>query len=230
MQYAWLWSGKRQAGLRRPITRRNLRTSLVAAVVALAVLVWQWIAAPVEHLDRSDGMAVSTKSAASGGERYRLHGLITDVTDGDTLQIQVTGAGQQWSGQQRVRLASVDAPERTTSSQRPGQPFGNAARRFLSERVQGRTLTLSCFEQDLYERHICDVPDPGAEGVTVNQRLVAEGMAWANMEGQGRFLRDESLIGLQDHAKKHKRGLWSEPKPVPPWVWRYQCWRNGMCG
>lgn len=204
--------------------------SLLAGVVAVAVLVMQWLDMPARNADASGSISASTQSASSSEGQYSLHGQVTNVTDGDTLQIQVIDGGSLLrSGRQRVRLASVDAPERTTSPERPGQPFGNAARRFLSDRVHGRTVTLTCFEQDPYERHICDVPDPREPGVTVNQLLVTEGMAWANMEGRGRFLRDESLIGLQDQAKKHKRGLWAEPDPVPPWVWRYQCWRNGVC-
>uniref|UniRef100_UPI004055766A hypothetical protein n=1 Tax=Orrella sp. TaxID=1921583 RepID=UPI004055766A len=55
------------------------------------------------------------------------------------------------------------------------------------------------------------------------------GMAWANQQAGGKYLRDKSLLLLQAQAKAAKRGIWAEPNPTPPWVWRYECWRNGKC-
>lgn len=160
------------------------------------------------------------------GGTYPLHGRVVEVTDGDTLRISVGSAS---GDAQRVRLASIDAPERTTGSDRPGQPLADASRQFLAGQVQGRTLMLACFEQDPYGRHICDVPDAERTGATVNQALVAAGLAWANMEGKGRFLRDRTMLDLQSKAQSEKLGIWSKPDPVAPWVWRYQCWRKGQC-
>ena len=176
--------------------------------------------ARIAEQDRSESVSVGA------GGPYSLHGRIVEVTDGDTLRIRVNA---ETVDVQRVRLASVDAPERTTGSDRPGQPFADASKRFLARQVQGDTLILTCFEQDPYGRHICDVPDSDKPSATVNQALVAAGLAWANMEGNGRFLRDRALLDLQKRAQSEKLGIWSEPDPVAPWVWRYQCWRKGQC-
>lgn len=157
--------------------------------------------------------------------RYILEGTVTSVADGDTLSLRT---GQ--SGVQRIRLASIDAPEYSHSAERPGQPYGQEAQQFLAQRLQNANLSLTCYEQDPYERHICDVPDPLAEAETVNRALVAAGLAWANMEGRGKFLRDPAMTALQEQAQARKVGLWSQLEPVAPWVWRYQCWRNGQCG
>jgi micrococcal nuclease len=82
-------------------------------------------------------------------------------------------------------------------------------------------------EQDLYERHVCDVPLP--DGTTANQQQVQKGMAWANMEKRGKFLRDASLPAVQEQARAARLGIWQQPDAVAPWVWRYQCWQKQQC-
>jgi len=67
---------------------------------------------------------------------------------------------------------------------------------------------------------------------TANRRLVAAGLAWANQEAGGKFLRDAAMPELQRQARQARRGLWqmSRPRPIAPWQWRARCWRNGRCG
>jgi micrococcal nuclease len=152
---------------------------------------------------------------------YELNGKVVSVADGDTITVR--DAGENY----RIRLASIDAPEKGNGGNQPGQPYGEAARRFLADQVAGKTVTLTCFEEDRFGRHICDVL---LDDVTANQLLVYAGMAWANRQGKDKYLRDRRLLALQDDARANKRGLWAEPEPVAPWVWRYQCWRQGQCG
>ncbi|MCX5464938.1 thermonuclease family protein [Alcaligenes parafaecalis] len=153
---------------------------------------------------------------------FELTGRVVRVADGDTLTI----LGRD-NKQQRVRLASIDAPETSKDSRRPGQPFAVASRRFLSDLVSGKQLTLSCYERDRHGRAVCDVPLD--DGETANQKLVRAGMAMANREKRGRFLRDPRIDGLEREAKEDRVGIWSEPNPVPPWKWRYDCWQQGQC-
>jgi endonuclease YncB( thermonuclease family) len=152
---------------------------------------------------------------------YELTGKVIRVADGDTITLRGDHANH------RIRLASIDAPEKGSGSKRPGQPYGNASRQFLAEQVSGKTLTLDCYETDRYGRHICDIP---LGDYTANQLLVYAGMAWANRQGKDKYLRDRSLLQLQQDARDNKRGLWAEPGAVAPWQWRNDCWRNGQCG
>ncbi|WP_243477902.1 thermonuclease family protein [Orrella daihaiensis] len=152
---------------------------------------------------------------------YQINGKVVKVADGDTITVR------DGSENYRIRLASIDAPETGSGSKRPGQPYGEASRRFLANEVAGKQVELECFEEDRYGRHICDVL---MGEITVNQLLVYAGLAWANRQGKDKYLRDRRLLTLQDDAKANKRGLWVEPNPVPPWVWRYDCWRQGQCG
>ncbi|HEU0231104.1 MAG TPA: thermonuclease family protein [Burkholderiaceae bacterium] len=169
------------------------------------------------------GFVVSGQREAGASDKvaYTLAGRVVHVADGDTFTLLVDGR------RERIRMASIDAPETRKNRERPGQPMAQAAKQALAGLVAGKTLALSCFEHDRYGRNVCDVPLP--DGSTANRELVAEGLAWANGEGQGRYMRDRRLPGLEAAAREARKGIWSEPSPVPPWVWRYQCWKHGQC-
>jgi len=160
---------------------------------------------------------ISTAQAAS---TYSLTGRVVQVSDGDTINLLVE------KKQEHIRLASIDAPETAHGSERPGQPFGEASRKNLAQYVAGKTLTVTCFEKDRYDRHICDIP---VEGTTANRLQVEQGMAWANQQAKGKYLRDKSLPDLEKAARQKKLGIWSEPGAVSPWQWRVECWKNKKC-
>ncbi len=189
--------------------QNRLRNRTLTAMMALSLLT-------------SFVVTGSTAQAAnpSATTPYTLTGRVVQVSDGDTINILVERETH------RIRLASIDAPETGHGSARPGQPFGEASRKFLAEHVAGKTLTLLCFEKDQYGRDVCDVP---VDGTTANRLQVQGGMAWANQQGGGKYLRDRSLPTLEKQAQAARAGLWAEPNPVKPWVWRYQCWQKHQC-
>jgi len=159
-------------------------------------------------------------AAHATGNPYKLTGKVVRVSDGDTVNLLVENK------QERIRLASIDAPETAHGSSQPGQPFGEASRKNLAEYVAGKTLTVVCFEKDHYDRHICDIP---VNGTTANRLQVEQGYAWANQQAKGKFLRDKSLPDLEKSARQKKLGLWAEPGAVAPWEWRVECWKNKKC-
>ncbi|AEC18936.1 hypothetical protein PT7_0396 [Pusillimonas sp. T7-7] len=160
-------------------------------------------------------------AAVQDGASFKLTGRVVRVADGDTFNMLVNGK------QERIRMSSIDAPEVTKDRERPGQPMAQASRDALSRLISGKTLTVLCFEQDRYERNICDVPLD--DGMTANQKQVQAGMAWANMEKRGKFMRDPKLPGLEQQARSKRLGIWQDGKPVQPWAWRYQCWQKQQC-
>jgi len=212
-------------GIHTADVRRMLARHGVLRVVSALTVVWllaAWLLA-------SDAMPQDAARRSPDAPSYTLQGQVVRVTDGDGFTLLVAGRHQ------RVRMASIDAPELAQPSrQRRGQPYARAARAALTELIAGKTLTLACFEPDSYGRHVCDVPlsdDPhGAThaATTANRRMVEQGMAWANRQ-QDRFLRDPALADLQRQARAQQRGLWRDRHPVAPWVWRDQCWRRGQC-
>jgi endonuclease YncB( thermonuclease family) len=51
----------------------------------------------------------------------------------------------------------------------------------------------------------------------VNQQLVKEGWCWWFRK----FVpKDQALKQLEQEAKEAKKGLWADPNPVPPWLYR----------
>jgi endonuclease YncB( thermonuclease family) len=197
--------------LPKPAMNRLTVLSMIVAPLATGTLAWSGGAA-------AQAPGLSPKPAVYA---YSLTGRVVHVADGDTFTVLVQGR------RERVRMASIDAPETTKGPEQPGQPFAQASRDALAGLVSGKTLELQCFERDRFERNICDVPLGG--GTTANRRQVEAGMAWANMEGQGKFMRDPELGPLEARARESRLGLWQRNDAVRPWVWRYQCWKQRQC-
>jgi endonuclease YncB( thermonuclease family) len=194
------------------ILRRLGLPPTVAALVAAA------IAGAVGYYS---GSRAPTPTPAATKGIYTLHGRVVHVADGDTVTLQTA------DGERRIRLASIDAPEIGHGEVKPGQPYGQAARRSLADLVAGKTLQLKCYEKDQYARDVCDLP--GEQGHTANWQQVAAGYAWANTVRHGEYLRDPSLPQVERGARDKKLGLWADANPVAPWDWRYQCWNQHKC-
>lgn len=129
-----------------------------------------------------------------------FRGEVIHITDGDNLTI-VTD--KEWI---RVRLAGVDAPERN-------QPYGTRASQSLSDLCFWQEVIVTPVGKDEYGRIFgrvrCGDVDAGKE-------QVRRGMAWV----YDRYIKDPSLIPLQEEAQAAKRGLWADPYAKPPWEWR----------
>lgn len=130
---------------------------------------------------------------------------------GRRCTVYVLDAGQE---QHKVRLASIDAPER-------GQPFGTKAKEHLSDLVVGQDVTVEWNKRGRYGRIIGKVLHGGQD---VNLGMVGEGLAW----WYRKYSREQSPAdrGLyeaaEDTARTEQRGLWVDPDPVAPWEWRKQ--------
>jgi micrococcal nuclease len=151
-------------------------------------------------------------------------GKVVYVDDGDTVVMLLANMSQM-----KVRLASIDAPESSHTNKekgRAGQPYSENSKQFLSKLVKGAEVTARCFEKDRYDRDVCDL---FVKGESANRKLVAAGLAWANQASGGRYLRDKSLVKLEEDARGSKLGLWRGKAPVPPWEWRKVCWVEGKC-
>lgn len=169
-------------------------------------------------------IGVSQDSAAIGEAPQftplkRVPVQVVLVKDGDTVQVR--------EFLHDIRIASIDAPESAHARRRPGQPFGAASKKTLIEVLgKAKRVEAYCYEKDRYQRPVCDVY---ADGQSVGRTLVANGLAWANQSGAGRYLRDKQLLKLQADARSRKAGLWADFEPVEPWVWRDRCWKEERC-
>lgn len=131
-----------------------------------------------------------------------IAGIVKTFADGDTLRMQIDRKLQ------KIRLYGIDAPE-------IGQEFGTEARDFVREQTAGRTVNVERIGSDRYGRDVAIVRLP--DGRSLNAELVRHGYAWWSR----RHAPDNhELADAEREARSHKRGLWRQAEPLPPWVWR----------
>lgn len=128
---------------------------------------------------------------------------VVGVSDGDTLTVLRDGRTQV-----KVRLHGIDAPE-------TGQDFGARAKQAASELAFGQVVTIRERDRDRYGRTVAEVILP--DGASLNREMVWHGFAWWYRQYAP---KDGDLARLEGEAKAARRGLWADPKPVPPWEWR----------
>lgn len=111
---------------------------------------------------------------------------------------------------EKIRLAGIDAPELA-------QPFGIESRNYLEQMILGKVVEVEERSLDRYGRTVAELTTTG--GIDVNHRLVQKGFAWCYPSFAK---KDKKLFTLEARAKASSAGLWSEPNPEPPWVFRKQ--------
>jgi endonuclease YncB( thermonuclease family) len=130
-----------------------------------------------------------------------VEGRAVVVHDGDTITV-LTPAKMQV----KVRLEGIDAPESK-------QPFGAKAKEQLSALVFGKIVAVQWNAKDRYGRVLGRV---FCDGMDVNELMVGRGFAWRYVQQ----FKDPKLIEAERYARQHRRGLWADAEPVPPWEWR----------
>jgi endonuclease YncB( thermonuclease family) len=138
---------------------------------------------------------------------WTLTGEVVRVLDGDTVTLLDTEQHEH-----RIRLASIDAPEKR-------QPWGQAARQALAEQSWRRSATAQCRKRDRYGREVCTLSVDGAD---LGMALLRAGFAWHYLD----YLREQTREQAQAYAEAQMaareagRGLWADAEPTPPWAWR----------
>jgi micrococcal nuclease len=141
-------------------------------------------------------------SAAFAGRT--IEGMVRAVYDGDTALLATREESRL-----KVRLYGIDAPE-TRKPDKPGQPYGDIAKRTLMYKIMGR-------------RAVAVIRYGGRD---INREMVSEGMAWAYRQ----YLQapyESEYIGSEDRARSRRAGLWRESNPQPPWEFRKELMGRG---
>ncbi len=129
-------------------------------------------------------------------------GAVVGVLDGDTIEVMHDGVAEP------IRLQGIDCPEKR-------QAFGQKAKQATAQLVFRRTVTVQTVGRDKYGRTLADILLPNER--VLNQDLVRDGMCW----WYRKYAPDNAVLEkLETEARTARRGLWSEPRPVPPWEWR----------
>lgn len=136
------------------------------------------------------------------GDEGAFFGPLVTVIDGDSLRVKVQGVIMDF------RLAGIDAPE-------SDQPYGAKARQELIALIGKNTCVLVPIDTDRYGRTVAFL---WIGERSVNRAMVERGAAWFNSE----FASDAALYGVEQRARREKRGLWALPPQdrLEPWVWR----------
>ena len=50
----------------------------------------------------------------------------------------------------------------------------------------------------------------------INMEMVRDGFAWRYVQ----YDKPGEFTGAEAEAREHRRGLWVDPNPTPPWEWR----------
>ena len=131
-----------------------------------------------------------------------ITGRVVGVADGDT--ITVLDARQ---GLTKIRLHQIDAPEKK-------QDYGQRSKQSLSNLVYGKQARVEVFDTDKYGRTVGKV---WINGLDANLEQVKRGMAWV----YEKYASDPAYFAAERAAKSGRVGLWDQPTPTPPWVFRH---------
>ncbi|TXI13288.1 MAG: thermonuclease family protein [Pedobacter sp.] len=131
----------------------------------------------------------------------KVSGVASNVHDGDTFKLTIADGTIL-----KIRLANIDAPELT-------QAHGLASRDFLKSLIDQKNVSVELQTKDKYTRLVGVV---FLNNQNVNQALVANGQAWHYLK----YSKDSELFSIEKMAKAHKKGLWKDENPTPPWKYR----------
>ncbi|MBC7619518.1 MAG: thermonuclease family protein [Candidatus Saccharibacteria bacterium] len=140
-------------------------------------------------------------------EPIPLHGMISGVTDGDTVTL-LDAQNMRY----KLRLAGIDAPEMR-------MPFGVQAKQFLEKRLLNKKVVALITKQDRYGRDIATLLLAGED---INLQLIQAGLAW-HYTKYAREQTDESAARYSNAERKARMqsvGLWQADSPQSPWDWR----------
>jgi micrococcal nuclease len=157
--------------------------------------------------------ALGSASAAPSLAAERFDGVVTRVSDGDTLWVRPDPSPQRARPRPlKLRLVGLDAPERC-------QAHGAEAGAALSDRVLGRRVSVTRRATDTHGRALGSV---SLDGDDIGRWLVSQGHAWSS----GYRGDPGPYAGPERAARASRRGVFADPAPEPPRAFRR---RHGPC-
>ena len=144
---------------------------------------------------------VAVTVAAGAKPHYTITGKVVAIADGDTLTIL-----DESKTQHKIRLAGIDAPEK-------GQAFGTKARETLGDKVFQQPVRIDVIDVDRHRREVGRIY---LGKRFINMEMVTDGFAWRYVQ----YDKPGEFTAAEDAAREHRRGLWADAHPMPPWEWR----------
>ena len=173
----------------------RFRSSILPNLLAILFL----SASAAAQLDPHTGIPETSKESVESSSNKRF---VVRVIDGDTIVV---------SPNEKVRLIGVDTPE-TVHPTQAAACFGNEAKQFTRDAVEGKTIRLVMDTVNAKRRHkdrygrtlaYAYLPD----GKMLNAELIRQGYAHAYTRFSFRYLVE--FKQLERQARIQTVGLWS---------------------
>ena len=139
---------------------------------------------------------------------------VTKVYDGDTIMAEGHDIVTY------VLLAGIDAPEISSPSQEPGQPYAQTAKHYLERLILNKTVEIKGYGIAPYPyNHLIGEVLVGIENINIS--MLKKGLAEVSVGEPPVGLDIASYLEAEKEAKKSGRGMWSlGDKYVSPSEWR----------
>jgi endonuclease YncB( thermonuclease family) len=148
-----------------------------------------------------------------------LSGRVVAVADGDTVTVLDAS-----NAQHIIRVMGIDAPEKR-------QPFGERSKQNMAHLVFDKEVQVEWVKKDRYGRILGKVfvaeedcvLEPCSKTVDTGLAQIASGFAWYYKQYEREQTVEDRNIYAQTEieAQTNKIGVWSDPNPMPPWVFRH---------
>ncbi len=144
-------------------------------------------------------------TAISAYPQRKFAGMVTEVIDGRTCVVQMSGR------KVTVVLQYIEIPD-------PAQPLYQTVKDHLQKLVLGKTV-------EFLPRIVMKDRTAGQlliKGVDISQQMLRDGAAWYSIPEQSGQDPAESLVYIdnESQAKAEKRGVWSRTDLQPSWEFR----------
>jgi len=138
----------------------------------------------------------------------RFSARVVWVCDGDSFYVR----RNLWGRRFKIRLLGMDAPE-------TAQRYGRASTAKLKSLIHRRWVVVTALGRDRYGRLVAHVR---AGNRDVSTEMIRSGFAWPYFAYGGSVpdVERETYRAAYEDARAHRRGLWRDDAPEPPWAWR----------
>jgi micrococcal nuclease len=154
---------------------------------------------------------------ATEGTSFR----VSRVYDGDTIKAERAGEVIY------IMLVGIDAPEISTKTNPSGQPFAEAAKAYLSDRINDRLVEIKGHGTgpDRYKNILGEVY---LDGKNINLEMVSNGFAEACKHDLPSGFEVTPYVKAEENARSQKRGMWVQgDRYESPQVWRQKYIKAG---
>jgi micrococcal nuclease len=146
------------------------------------------------------GIVMLLVTAYPTASRADVLARVVTVHEGDRLTVYYDGR------KETLFLKDVDCPDLK-------QPFGKQAKVATAAYVGNREVVIRALKRNKQGRTTAEVALQ--DGRIVAHELIKEGLAWSRPE----TVEGRKLAEVEELARAERKGIWSDPNPVPPWKW-----------